>query len=272
MAEEGQDQGNNDAGDQGDQGGEAHWTSGLENVDHRNNATLKKYDTQEAANNGHLQLQSSMGMDKQVWPKDANDTERWAEVNARLGVPEKSDGYNLGLVDNPDGIQLLDRAKFQENMHQAGAPQAVAEKIWDSYHNGIKEGYADAKKAFQDNIDTSKAALMAEWGESYEAKVQMGNNVIEVMGNTQEQKDALTVSLAQSSDGIKFLADIGALLKESSVGGFQENTTFTLSPAEARVEIDRIRGSSDYNSPDERVRGPVIERMNSLMQMAGPRL
>ena len=85
-----------------------HWTDGLENADLKNNPTLKKYESQEEANRGHLKLQESFGMEKQVWPKDENDTERWAEVNKRLGVPEKADGYGLKAISNPEGVELFE--------------------------------------------------------------------------------------------------------------------------------------------------------------------
>lgn len=254
-----------------DDGNEANnWTDNFSDADLRNNPTLNKYESQEAANRGHLELQKSMGMDKVAWPKDDNDSTRWAEVNKRLGVPELKDGYDLKDVANPEGVQLFDKLKFQEMMHESGATQKTAAKLWNGYTDGSKAGYDQAQKKFQDNVDANKAALMSEWGSAYEGNIEMGQRVIDTLSDSQEQNDFLTAQIAQSPHGSKFLAKIGKSFSESSIGGFQENANFTLSPKESQAELDRIKASPDYQSSDDRIRQPLIDRVLELRKMANP--
>lgn len=246
---------------------ESNWYDTLDNVDLRNNPTLQKYESQEAANQGHLKLAESFGMEKQVWPKDDNDTERWAEVNGRLGVPEKAEGYDLEGVVNPEGVQLFDKARFQEMLHKHDAPKKVADGLWKDYTESMNSQYADAQTQFDANVEASKNELKQEWGEAYEGKIKGGNAVIETLAGSQEQKDALTVALAQTPDGMRFLASIHGMMKESSVGGFQVKESFTKTPAEAQTEIDTIKAGSDYRSDDIRIRQPQIDRVLDLRNM-----
>lgn len=243
------------------------WWDSLNDADLKNNPTLQKYDSAEAAHKGHLKLQESFGMDKVVWPKDENDTERWAEVNKRLGVPEKADGYGLDAVANPEGVQLFDKIQFQDVMMSSGAPKNVAQKVWKSYTEMMKTQYSEAQTAFTGKVAASKAALMQKWGEAYESNVQRGQLVIDTLAENQDQKDFLTVALAQDPRGISFIADIGEKFAESSIGGFQEKRNFTLTPEEAKAELGRIKASPDYRSDDDKVRLPLVDRANELMKM-----
>jgi len=250
-----------------DQGG---WYNTLSDPDLKNNPTLQKYGTAEEAHKGHLALQASFGMDKVAWPKDENDTERWAEVNKRLGVPGTPEGYNLEAIASPGEAQLFDRVAFQQMMKDVDAPASVATKLWASYTGRMKAGYSEAQEAFQANVDSAKADLMAEWGDAYESNINRGQQVIDTLADSQEQKDFLTATLAQDPNGSRFLAKIGAQYVESSIGGFQEKQNFTMTPDEARQEIDRIKASPDYHSNDDRIRMPLVDRTNDLMRMAKP--
>lgn len=245
------------------------WYDSLD-ADLRNNPTIQKYESAEAAHKGHLELAASFGKDKVVWPKDENDASAWAEINKRMGVPDKPDGYDLEAIANPEGVALFDRAGFQEIMHANNAPASVAKGLWESYANGMNAKYEEANAQFNANVEAGKAELMKEWGEAYESKVKGADAVIDTLSKSQAQKDALTVSLSQSPDGLRFLAEIHSMMKESSIGGFQEKSSFTKTPDEARQEIDTIKANPDYRSEDIRVRQPLIDRVTALRKMATP--
>lgn len=257
--------------DNGTEGGDdqntTNWYDSLENADLKNNPTLQKYDSAEAAHKGHLELAKSFGKDKVTWPTDENDATGWADINKRLGVPESAEGYDLKAVGNPEGVDLLNRVKFQEDMLAAGASKKVANAAWDNYSNQMKIGYSDAQAKFKAGVESASNELRQEWGEAYDSKVQMGQSVIDMLGDTQEDKDFLTVALTQNTAGIKLLAKVGEQYIEHSIGGFQEKQNFTLTPKEAREELDTIRSNSDYLSDNIKVRQPLIDRSNDLMKM-----
>lgn len=245
---------------------ESNWYDNL-STDLKNNPTVQKYGTMEDQIKGHLELQKSFGMDKVVWPKDESDTERWAEVNKRLGVPETADAYDLEAVDMPEGLGF-NRAQFQEIMKDADIPTSKAQKLWENYTGTLKNSYSDAQNQHQESVNQTKAQLKQEWGEAYQTKLERGQSVIDTFADSQDQMDYLTDKLSGDPLGQKFLAKIGDQFAEHSVGGFQPPKNFTLTPSEAQAEIDRIKTSPDYTSNDERVRRPLIDRVHSLRAMA----
>jgi hypothetical protein len=249
---------------------EGNWRDSLSDPDLRNNPTLGKYKSQEEAHRGHLKLQESFGMDKVVWPKDENDTERWAEVNKRLGVPESAEGYNLEALANPEGVQLFDRADFQQKMKEAGATQKVAQNLWRVYTDQMKSAYTEANEQFQANLNNNKAALMAKYGEAYESKIQNIQRLIDTFATTEDQKNFMTSQITQDPMGSEFMIGIAEQFVESSIAGFQHKETFTLSPQEARDQLAALKAGPDYNSDNERIRQPAIDRANELMRMANP--
>lgn len=258
-------------GDQNHDEGNDNWRSGL-SVDLQNNPTLQKYNSAEDAHKAHLELQSKLGSDRVAWPKDSSDEAGWGEIDKRRGVPEKSEGYGLDAVNAPkgSGLETFDRMSFQEQMKAINASPAQAQAAWKNYTDMQIASHVASDAAFKEAVEANKAGLMQEWGEAYESNIQRGNAVIENFSATQEEKDYLTATFAKDPGGSKFLAKIGGLMAESSIGGFQEKKNFTLTPEEARIELDQIKANTDYMSDDDRVRIPLVNRSNDLMKMLNP--
>jgi len=247
------------------------WYSSLP-PDLANNPTVQKYKTPEDQVKGHLELVSKLGQDRVTWPKDENDTNSWAEVHKRLGVPEKADGYKLRDVDVPKdlGIPTFDKLTFAGMMKEINATPTQAQKLWERYTGSLVESARSASEQFKSQVETSKAEMMKQWGEAYQSKIQRGQAVIDAFSTSQEQKDFLSVYMAQDPKGMAFLAGIGDKMAESSIGGFQDRQNFTLTPDEARIELGRIKASPDYRSDNDAVRIPLVNRANDLMRMIGP--
>lgn len=257
-----------DGGDGGDQG---NWYDKL-GPDLANNPTLQKYKSAEEAHKGHLELQKTLGSDRVPWPKDANDQAAWAEVNKRLGVPEKSDGYNLAHVKAPEGVGVehFDRFAFQEKMHANNVRPETATALWKEHTDMLSASVAAAQEQFKTEVNNAKAKMQEQWGEAYETKIQRGQQVIDNFSNDQKQADIITASLAKDPNGMEFLAKIGDLMAESSIGGFQDKQSFTMTPKEARMELDKIMASPEYQSDNEKIRGPLVERTLELRAMTNP--
>lgn len=260
----GQTQGQNQ-----DQSQNKAWYSGLP-ADLANNPTVQKYKSAEDQVKGHLELVSKLGSDRVAWPKDANDKAGWAEVNKRLGVPEKAEGYKLPNVDMPKelGIPAFDKNTFGQMMKDINATPAQAAKLWENYTGSLIKGFNSANETYQKQVEGAKAALQQEWGEAYQTKIQRGQQVIDAFSSDAEQRDAITAMLAKEPGGLKFLASIGDKMAESSIGGFQDKKAFTLTPDEAKLELSRLKANPDYRSDSDRVRGPLVERANDLMKLA----
>jgi len=271
MSDEGNQghEGDTPGGEEG--GGEQPWYTGL-HPDLASNPTLQKYKTAEEAHKGHLELQKTLGSDRVSWPRDSSDEAGWAEVHKRMGVPEKADGYNLDFIKAPEGsgVENFDRFAFQEQMHGIKATPEQAKQLWENYTNMISGSIKTSQDEFQRDVDNAKAEMQQKWGEAYETKIQRGQDVINNFAKDEDQANRITAGLAKDPFGMEFLAKIGDMMAESNIGGFQEKQSFTLSPNEARMELDKVKANPDYNSDDIRVRQPLINRADDLMRMLNP--
>lgn len=246
---------------------QAHWTSSFE-PDLRDNPTLQKYTSQDAANRGHLEAVKAIGQDKMLKPKDADDTVAWGEMNKFLGVPDKGEGYNLESVEMPEGAGVFNKGQFQDILKEANTPQASANSLWKSYTDSMKGAVSHAQEQLTGKTNEMIAGLKSEWGEAYNTQIDRGQAVIDTLAGSEDTANFLTAQLQGDARGMKFLAEIGAKFSESSIGGFQEKSSFTLTPLQAKEELATIKANPDYRSDNDRVRKPMVERANELMRLA----
>lgn len=251
------------------------WKSNLP-ADYAAAPTMSKFpDTKEGlaeAVKSHLSLEKLLGNEKVPIPKDANDTAARLIFNKALGVPENPDGYNLPNIDVPENLKGLtfDKAKFAEAVHKFDLTPTAAKGLWEAYTAMSKQAYGDAVKAQEEKITGIKNQLMAEWGEAFKPKVELGQNVINKFSDDKETNDYITSVLVSDARGIKFLAKIGEQFTENKIGGFQAQR-FSKTPDEAQTELDTIRRdmAHPYNnekaSPQERDR--AIGYVNDLIAM-----
>ena len=250
---------------------QAHWTKSLTDVDMQNNPTMQKYASQEDAHRGHLELVKSFGKDKVVLPTaDSTDIER-AAFNERLGVPKDAAGYNLENVKMNESAGVFNKGQFQDQMLEAGARPEVAAKLWASYTEMIKGAHSDHETKFNEGMQRMQGELRQKWGEAYDTKIERGQAVVDSFADSQEHGDWLMAQIGSDARGQMFLAKLGDQFAESSIAGFQEKQTFTLTPDEAKSELATIKASQEYKSDNIRIRQPAIDRANELMQAMNKR-
>ncbi len=220
------------------------WKNNI-NADLRNSPTLQKFDdTAEGlgkAIESHLSLEKLLGHEKIPLPKDANDKEGWDRFNKAMGVPDKAEGYGLKDVTIPESIKNIgfDKKAFAEVLHELKVPPQYANSLWEKYTQVGMTAYNKAVKAQTDKLMEIANTLRQEWGDSYEANVDLGQMVINKFSDDKETNDFLTASFLKDPIGIKFLAKIGQQFAENKIGEFQAQR-FTLTPEQAQGEIDKI--------------------------------
>lgn len=244
-----------------------HWTKGLADVDLQGNPTMQKYASPEDAHRGHLELVKTLGKDRIVWPADENDEAGWANIHEKLGVPKESSGYDLEAVQMPEGGGAFNKAQFQEILKSSDASKKTGDVLWKAYTDSLKGAYSAAATDLTSKTNAMIATLKQEWGEAYDTNRDRGQSVIDTFAGDTETAEFLTAQLQGDARGQRFLADLGSKFSESSIGGFQNKPQFTLTPDQAKEELATIKGSSDYQSDNIRVRGPAIDRANDLMAL-----
>ena len=255
--------------------------------EYRDNPSITKFggDVNKLAGS-YLALQSMMGQGRVVIPKDANDTAGWGAYDKAFGVPETAEGYNL---EAPEGV---DMKGFYELMKANHIPPAAAKNIFDTLVNDFAEAKKEEAQEAQDRLQKTEADLRKEWGLKYNEMISNATNYLRKMCDTEEEYNYYSEKIGGDAKMLKLLAMAGEMTKEGNLGGFDTaKKSFTLTPGEARAELNAILANPDdaywagtgsnrrdnmawcrennrtWVSEDERK--ARVEYVNSLLAMAG---
>lgn len=242
-------------------------------TDLKDSPLLQKFeDTPDGFNKAfesHANLEKLLGHEKVPVPKGPEDVEGWSRYRKAFSIPEKPDGYKLEDVKLPDSMKgiTIDKSKFAEVAHQLDLTPAQAAKQWKIYNDIQAQAYEKHVQAHQAKVTESINALKQEWGDAYNANIELSQSVINKFSDSQEMNDYLTAALSQDPQGIKFLAKLGEQFTENKVGDFSPKR-FSNTPEQARNEIDKIRldPNHPYNNPKatEREHDAAVQYVNSL--------
>lgn len=224
--------------------------------------TLQKFDdTTEGlskAVESHLSLEKLLGHEKVPIPKGADDKEGWARFNKALGVPEKAEGYGLSDVKIPDSMKgmTFDKVKFSEIVHKYNLTPDQAKGLWDEYGKMSTGAYQKAVNDHTAKVAGVVNSLRSEWGDAYDANVDLGQTVINKFAGDKDSEDFLTATLIADPRGVKFLSKIGGQFAENKVGEFAYKS-YALSPDQAQAELSKIR--ADVNHPYNNEKASAVE-------------
>ncbi len=190
-------------------------------------------------------LEQFMGADKAgrgvIWPKDETDTEGWSAVYAKLGRPEKPDGYKL-----PDALIADEVAtKFREHAHGLGLSASQFEKVVGWYTeqmSAAEKAVVNAQKA-ADEADMAK--LKSDWGGEYDSQVELARRAARQFGVDEKQLQALE-SVSGSAGLVRLFNKIGRALGEDRAPGGEGSGGFGLTPESAREKIAALTGDAGF--------------------------
>ena len=226
------------------------WKKSL-TADIANSPTLTKFeDTPEGlgkAMESHLSLEKLLGHDKVPIPKDDKDVEGWQRFNKAMGIPDKPDGYGLEDAKIPESMKAMsfDKAKFAEVVHANHLTPAQAKGLWSAYTQLSLSVYQNAVKKQEEMMSGVVNSLRAEWGDTYDTNVELGQTVINKFSGDEETEKFLSASLIKDPRYVKFLAKIGQQFSENKIGDFSVKR-FSMTPEQAQEEIDKIRRDSNH--------------------------
>jgi len=252
------------------------WKSQL-SADFANSPTMKKFpDNKEGFNEAiksHLSLEKMLGHEKVPVPKSKDDQEAWSIFNKAMGIPDKPDGYALEDAKIPEDMKgmTFDKAKFAEIVHKNRLTPDAAKSLWNEYTEMTKQIYSQAVKDHQTKMTAVINQMRGEWGDAYQAKIELGQMVVNKFSDNPEMNDYITATLAQDPRGIKFLAKIGDQFAENKVGEFK-HARHALTPEEAEKEISQIRQDPNHPYNNEKAtpaeRDRAIDYVNSLISVS----
>lgn len=198
----------------------------------------------------YRQLEKHMGTpaDKLLRLPDFDKAEKASldDFYGKLGRPGTPDKYELKLPENANDVQKSSLDFLKGQFHEAGLSQRqaakVAEALWQN-ESRLKESVNALR---QSKFAEAEAALKAEWGAAYEKNQVVAKNAAEALGLDEADVGVLKSILGPKA--VQFLHNVGARMGEDQFVGEGSNGFGTMSPAQAREEIRRLQGDSEFTA------------------------
>jgi len=146
--------------------------------------------------------------------KDAGEVAKsLQELEGKNAVPESADAYQLPVPEGADAAFAQEASRW---MHEAGVPVAAAQALaeqWNSYMAAQAQA-SEAQRAAQGEADI--AALKTEWGNQYDANVELGRRAVRTFGIDEATLDGISTALGDAAT-LKLFQNIGAKLGEATL-------------------------------------------------------
>lgn len=145
-------------------------------------------------------------------PKDANDAAAWDALYAKLGRPDKADGYELQVPQGDNGEFAKALAPV---LHKAGVSKAQATQLAASFNEIVAARVQALDAAHAAESEKQGVELKAEWGGKHDANVDLAKRAAAHLGVKADKVAALEQVLGYA-ETMKFFAGIGQKLGEDT--------------------------------------------------------
>lgn len=226
-------------------------------------------------------------------PTDATPPEELEKFYNTLGRPETSDKYVVpeGVAANQEKLMITaDTLKeFGDVAHKLGLSNRQFQAVIDWYAGAegfVAKTQANALTEFEATIGESTAKLQGEWGEKYDANIEMAKAAQRAIAKQDETivdllETPFLVGKGRLGDDprmIRLFARIGAGLREDELkdGRAGSGTSFESkrTPAEAQAEIKQLEADPEFSKRWKDANNPAhkdaVARMQRLYEQAFP--
>jgi hypothetical protein len=271
----------------------ANWRESLPE-EYRENPAIKTIADIPTLTKGYIEAQSRLGNSVRIPSREAGPEDRKAfrdrvlafgkdfgitaipgegedaaAFHAALGRPDKPEGYELPVYDDPDGdVDMSDADALRPVAHQLGISKAQ--------FKGLVKAATDANMATQrEQMMRQKAdqdGLKKEWGAAYTLRMTQLKNFLDINGAPPNLKAAIETGGIDSHSAkwiYNIMETIGGESAEVSGQGKGGNST-TLTPTEALDRVAEIekRMQNMAQGTDEYTQ--LLGRRMDLLRLAHP--
>lgn len=225
------------------------WTSSLP-PDLQPLVQTKGWKTPGDAISSYANLEKTVGLEKlPLPPKDASGNRDWSKWDGwnTLGRPESADKYDVADVQLPEGVQIDDAAKkgFFDHAHKIGLTNAQAKEIFGWYGNFAGESVGGMERLASEQAAAAEAGLKKEWGQAYDANLDLANRVVKQFGGEDLAKELEQTGFGRNANLVKALAKIGKAMAEDGELPDAKNHGAALSPGDAQAQINAMHGDQN---------------------------
>ncbi len=226
-------------------------------------------DVQTLAKN-YFHAQKAIGVDKIPVPSKHATDDDWKNVYKKLGLPETIDKYEVKPNSKDADIDQAFFGEFKEVAYNSNILPHQAQKMIDWYVNKSGQMVNEQQGKVQAQSEAAVAELKKEFGAAYDQKITTAKNLLKEVGG-----DELAGKIAGSYAGsdpnvIKLLVKVADLMKDHPVKGEAVHGIGAMTPAEAMVEMAKLRGDNAFTDRDHPNHANAVENMNRLAQFAYP--
>jgi len=215
------------------------------------NPSITKFKSVAELGRGYVELQKALGGDKIALPGKDAKPEDWDPVHAKLGWPEKVDGYELNGWEPPEGVPWDPEitSTMVEAMHKHRLTKAQAQGMLQDYAGTYAEAWAARTQEIENGRREAVQALQSKWGSAYQTKMDAAKRLAVHFAGPSEEGQANLLDQVVLEDGrklgdlpeiLEMFATLGeAFVTEDSAPGRAVLRT-TKTPAEAQKELNAM--------------------------------
>jgi hypothetical protein len=169
---------------------------------------------------------------------DPDDAEQVRNTFSKLGLPEKSDDYN---VPTNSGIDAETLGSYKALAHEAGLTKIQ----FAQFIGKLAERNAHANNERESAQSEDLAGLRGEWGQAFEQRAGICAKVAQRTGAPQQLCEAIEAGQADAKT-MKWLYDLSTQLGQGEGMNFTGNDPSIESPTEVQGRIDDIMSNPQH--------------------------
>lgn len=249
------------------------WTSGF-NEDQKAFIANKGFKASGDVIESYRNFEKLMGVPAEnllKLPAKDDDVEGWNKIHARLGRPEKPDGYKIPMPEKGGDPEF---AKWAQGVfHEAGLTSKQAEKVASKFNEYAFAKQQQGAEAVQQRGRDAEVELKKDWGMAYEQNLKVVDRAAAELGLDDPQLLKLREAFGPAG-AIKFLHTLSEKLGGEHTfvtnGVGSQGFNGAMSPAAAQNKINTLKGDKEWVTKYVNGDSKAKEEMDNLMRMAYP--
>jgi hypothetical protein len=196
----------------------------------------------------HRNLESMVGRDKLVRPKDTADEAAWKPIRELIGVPQKWEDYGLvpiGADGKPDS--KADRS-YADGISQIAHKHHVSKTAIEEMAKYNDEYGKNAKLAADQQFETQSQqevdGLRAQWGQDADGHFAAAQRAANAFGIDQPTMDKIERAIGTKTM-LTLLSKIGTAVSEDRGSGGGGGSGL-MSPEAANARLVELRGDKEW--------------------------
>lgn len=225
----------------------------------------KGYRTPADLFKAYRELESKLGQDKIVLPKDGADSKEWDAVYGKLGRPDSADKYVM-----PQGSDEAMFKAIAPGLHGAGLTQKQLDAATSAYNQYVQNITAQMQVDLKADFKTAEDALSREWGVNAPKELEIERRAmrafgidvatIERMAQGGGKGGALMLHRLLNAAGRAITEDQGAnIASDESLG-------FAGTPNRAAADLQELKSNKDFMERMRRGDPAARAKYNNLLK------